>query len=185
MTPPKCPFGLARPLRLRKDSGFRGRKMSDREPLIGPEDDPLIGLQGRIVALELMIVLRAARALAAEAGVTAGARLVLDKHLPVASGIGGGSADAAAALRLLCRAVAAGPRTARRSARLAAALGADVPVCLRNRPMRMGGVGEILRPRHRAAGMWDWCWSIPACRWRRSRCFARGPRAPYPTGGVA
>src|SRR4029077_20905455 len=49
------------------------------------------------------LVLRAARALAAEAGVTAGARLVLDKHLPVASGIGGGSADAAAALRLLCR----------------------------------------------------------------------------------
>ena len=49
------------------------------------------------------LVLRAARALAAEAGVPPGAHLVLDKHLPVASGIGGGSADAAAALRLLCR----------------------------------------------------------------------------------
>ena len=49
------------------------------------------------------LVLRAARALAAEAGVTSGGRLVLTKYLPVASGIGGGSADAAAALRLLCR----------------------------------------------------------------------------------
>ena len=49
------------------------------------------------------LVLRAARALAAVAGVPARARLVLHKNLPVASGIGGGSADAAAALRLLSR----------------------------------------------------------------------------------
>ena len=55
------------------------------------------------------LVLRAARALAAEAGVPAHARLVLEKHLPVASGIGGGSADAAAALRLLMPAVGLAP----------------------------------------------------------------------------
>ena len=49
------------------------------------------------------LVLRAARALASQCGVEAGAALTLEKNLPVASGIGGGSADAAAALRLLNR----------------------------------------------------------------------------------
>ena len=91
------------------------------------------------------LVLRAARALAAEAGVTAGAHLVLDKHLPVASGIGGGSADAAAALRLLCRLWRLAPQPAA-LARLAAGLGADVPVCLAGRAARMGGIGERLGP---------------------------------------
>ena len=91
------------------------------------------------------LVLRAARALAAEAGVTAGAHLVLDKHLPVASGIGGGSADAAATLRLLCRLWRLAPDPAA-LARLAARLGADVPVCLAGRAARMGGIGERLEP---------------------------------------
>ena len=91
------------------------------------------------------LVLRAARALAAAAGVAAGAHLVLDKHLPVASGIGGGSADAAAALRLLCRLWRVAPQPAA-LARLAAGLGADVPVCLAGRAARMGGIGERLEP---------------------------------------
>ena len=89
------------------------------------------------------LVLRAARALAASAEVTPRARLVLEKNLPVAAGIGGGSADAAAALRLLVRLwglrgipAAAGDWAAR--------LGADVPVCLASRPARLGGIGERL-----------------------------------------
>jgi 4-diphosphocytidyl-2-C-methyl-D-erythritol kinase len=88
------------------------------------------------------LVLRAARALAAARGVGAGAHLTLEKHLPVASGIGGGSADAAAALRLLGRLwdVAAA------DAALALTLGADVPVCLAGRAARMGGIGEVLSP---------------------------------------
>lgn len=82
------------------------------------------------------LVLRAARALGGR-----GARLVLEKNLPVASGIGGGSADAAAALRLLCRLWQLAPPDL---PGIALALGADVPVCLVRRPSRMGGVGELL-----------------------------------------
>lgn len=91
------------------------------------------------------LVLRAARALAAEAGVVPCGRLVLRKNLPVASGIGGGSADAAAALRLLCRFWRIAPTPAA-LARLASGLGADVPVCLAGHASRMGGVGEHLEP---------------------------------------
>ncbi len=85
------------------------------------------------------LVLRAARALAGAA--PARAALSLEKNLPVASGIGGGSADAAAALRALAAlwgvAVPAG---------LAVGLGADVPVCLQPIPRRMRGIGEVLEP---------------------------------------
>jgi 4-diphosphocytidyl-2-C-methyl-D-erythritol kinase len=88
------------------------------------------------------LVLRAARMLAASGGVPARGALELAKRLPVASGIGGGSADAAAALRLLCRAWHVNPELDG----IAIGLGADVSVCLRNRPMRMRGVGERLSP---------------------------------------
>ena len=89
------------------------------------------------------LVLRAARALADAAGIPPAARLVLTKNLPVASGIGGGSADAAAALRLLARlwSVTIAPE---RMADIAAGLGADVPVCLASRSLRMRGIGERL-----------------------------------------
>ena len=88
------------------------------------------------------LVLRAARALAEAAGVVPGARMELTKNLPVASGIGGGSADAGAALRGLARLWGVAPATKEQ----ALALGADVPVCLGSVPARMGGVGEILSP---------------------------------------
>ena len=91
------------------------------------------------------LVLRAARLLAEATGQQARGGLTLEKNLPVASGIGGGSADAAAALRLLCRMWQVQPDTAT-MARIASALGADVPVCLSDRPRRMGGVGEHLTP---------------------------------------
>jgi 4-diphosphocytidyl-2-C-methyl-D-erythritol kinase len=88
------------------------------------------------------LVLRAARGLGDLAGIRASGALVLEKNLPVASGIGGGSADAAAALRLLCRFWGVAPQLDG----LAEALGADVPVCLSGRPALMSGVGEILEP---------------------------------------
>ena len=69
----------------------------------------------------------------------------LEKNLPVASGIGGGSADAAAALRGLIRlfdlSVSGQDLTG-----LALQLGADVPVCLRQESSRMTGIGEIIEP---------------------------------------
>ena len=88
------------------------------------------------------LVLRAAHALTPT---NAGARLLLTKNLPVASGIGGGSADAAAALRLLCQ---LWHRTLpdKELAQLALGLGADVPVCLASHPARMSGIGEHLAP---------------------------------------
>jgi 4-diphosphocytidyl-2-C-methyl-D-erythritol kinase len=76
-------------------------------------------------------------------GTSPGAKLVLEKNLPVASGIGGGSADAAAALRLLSRFWGLGPDAA---GSLAAGLGADVPVCLAGTPALMSGIGEVLDP---------------------------------------
>lgn len=89
------------------------------------------------------LVLRAGRALAHASGVHAHGRLTLDKQLPVASGIGGGSADAAAALRLLSRVWNARlPEGEMRS--LALGLGADVPACLDSKPLRMSGIGEML-----------------------------------------
>jgi 4-diphosphocytidyl-2-C-methyl-D-erythritol kinase len=89
------------------------------------------------------LVLRAARALRDAAGVTLGAHITLDKRLPVASGIGGGSADAAAALRLLARLWRTDLPAAQMHA-IAAALGADVPACLVSRPCRGDGRGDVL-----------------------------------------
>jgi 4-diphosphocytidyl-2-C-methyl-D-erythritol kinase len=91
------------------------------------------------------LVLKAARLLHKEAGIERGARLRLLKRLPLASGIGGGSADAAATLRALARLWGVGlPRE--RFDEIALQLGADVPACFASRPARMGGIGERLTP---------------------------------------
>lgn len=69
----------------------------------------------------------------------------LEKHLPVASGIGGGSADAAAALHL-CGKAAGFAVISRAQYDAAAVLGADVPACLYSKPTWMTGTGAALRP---------------------------------------
>ncbi len=118
--------------------------------------DELAFTPGRVLALTLRgptavavggladnLVLRAAHALAERVESLKVGRFALSKRLPVAAGLGGGSADAAAALRLLARA----NRLALNDPRLmqaARATGADVPVCLDPRPRVMRGTGDVL-----------------------------------------
>lgn len=91
------------------------------------------------------IVIRAALALRAATGIEAGAHLTLVKEIPVAAGLGGGSADAAATLRALARLWRIG-RGAEGLDGLAQGLGADVPACLASAPVRARGVGERVEP---------------------------------------
>ena len=104
----------------------------------GPNAAPLAALGDNMV-------LQAARRLAEAAGVAAGAAITLTKRLPVAAGIGGGSADGAAALRGLCRLWRIDPPEAE-LARIGLSLGADLPVCLRGSPTLVSGIGDILEP---------------------------------------
>tara|TARA_R110000868_G_scaffold91679_3_gene254049 strand:+ start:2046 stop:2915 length:870 start_codon:yes stop_codon:yes gene_type:complete len=76
-------------------------------------------------------------------GVKTKAHVTLEKNLPVASGIGGGSADAAATLRLLCR-LHGREVEPHALATLGLCLGADVPVCLDTKPALMWGKGELI-----------------------------------------
>ena len=137
-------------------------------PLPGPSSDNL--------------VLRAARASRrARPRPATSARFHLVKRLPVAAGIGGGSSDAAAALRLLARlnGLSAAPiRACREAARLA---GADVPVCLDPRARMMRGRRRRARAAARACRRSLRFWSIPACRSRRRRCSGRSGSAPGET----
>lgn len=89
------------------------------------------------------LVWKAAELLRRETGTQAGARIRLVKKLPIASGIGGGSSDAATTLKLLNRLWGLDLPPARLAA-LGLSLGADVPVCLLARPAMMRGIGEQL-----------------------------------------
>lgn len=89
------------------------------------------------------LILKAARELAARFDRVLAGRFILDKQLPVAAGLGGGSSDAAAALRLLAEHNGISADDARLHA-AARATGADVPVCLDPKARMMRGIGEIL-----------------------------------------
>ena len=91
------------------------------------------------------LVVRAARLLAVRAGVPARARLRLEKRTPMGGGLGGGSADAAVALRLLARLWRCEERVGE-LAPLAAELGSDVPFFLCGGEAEVSGRGEIVRP---------------------------------------
>ena len=112
-------------------------------------DEPGLEVTGRfagaIAAGADNLVLRAQRAFAERFGAGGEGGFRLEKTLPVAAGIGGGSADAAAALRLLCRRHGQDAEGVEMMA-LAATLGADVPACLLSRPVRGVGRGDRLGP---------------------------------------
>lgn len=119
---------------------------------VGPGDGVTLTLKGPFAAALRdepaggNLVAKAARLLAAlSSRALPGARLTLEKALPVASGIGGGSADAAAALRLLCGFWDLRPDEAELH-RLALGLGADVPMCLASKTARVTGIGEDIVP---------------------------------------
>lgn len=114
------------------------------------------------------LVLRAVRLLAALAGREAVVRITLDKRIPVAAGLGGGSADAAATLHGLNRlwGLSLTPADLHR---VGAELGADLPVCLAGRTVRMRGIGDRLEP-------WDGLPVLPA--------LLVNPNLPLATGAV-
>ena len=112
----------------------------DRLALSGPFADALAGEDPAD-----NLVMRAARRLSARLGIDETLSITLDKRLPVAAGIGGGSADGAALLRLLCDRHGVAADDPRVTA-LAADLGADVPACLASVTLRGDGRGDELVP---------------------------------------
>ncbi len=113
---------------------------------LGDASAATVALRGAGVAgSDDNLVLRAARLFQEVFAGSVSGHFTLSKHLPVASGIGGGSSDAASALRLLCRANQI-PTTTPQVAAIARQLGADVPVCLEAKPRLMRGIGHELGP---------------------------------------
>jgi 4-diphosphocytidyl-2-C-methyl-D-erythritol kinase len=92
------------------------------------------------------LILRAAHAFFDSEPEARGGHFLLDKQLPVAGGIGGGSADAAAAVRLLARANESDPGWRARLWPALARLGADIPVCVEARASWVRGIGEKVAP---------------------------------------
>lgn len=122
-----------------------------------PADDLTLAIEGPfaegLACGPENLVLRAAQALRDLTGCGKGAAIRLGKNLPVASGIGGGSADAAATLRALCELWRLAPDE-RALLELTARLGADVPVCLAGRPSFVGGIGEEIAPARGLPSCW-------------------------------
>ena len=118
---------------------------TDGDVIEAQHDDELILTIGGPFAEGLLeednLVMKAANALRDAAGLGVGASLHLTKKLPIASGIGGGSADAAAALRLLTRLWKIDPEHA---ATVAPAIGSDVPACLLSMSAHGSGAGDEL-----------------------------------------
>ncbi|MPZ27027.1 MAG: 4-(cytidine 5'-diphospho)-2-C-methyl-D-erythritol kinase [Micromonosporaceae bacterium] len=110
---------------------------------------------GQLPLDESNLAIRAAQALAAHAGVPAHARLHLRKQIPLAGGLAGGSADAAAAL-VACDALWDLGLPRDELSRVAAGLGADVPFLLSGGTALGTGYGEQVSPVLARSGTWHW-----------------------------
>ena len=115
----------------------------DRLSLSGPFASAITGGSDNLVARARDGLRRLLQARGVEAPAVA---IHLEKNLPVASGIGGGSADAAATLRGLLRLWSAGGVGTDEIEALALSIGADVPMCMAGRPLIASGIGEKLSP---------------------------------------
>lgn len=146
---------LALHVRARRDDGYHDletlfafTRFADRL-VAEPADDWALEVAGEMAAAAGAgvdnLVLQAARAFADATGRPERFRFRLEKRIPVAAGLGGGSADAAAVLRLLDRVTGAGLGHDRLES-IGAALGADVPACVRSVTARGHGRGEQLQP---------------------------------------
>lgn len=125
---------------------------------VEPADELSLTIDGPYAATlgdqaESNLVLRAARALADHAGREPAARISLDKQLPVAAGLGGGSADAAATL-LALRELWGLSVTPDDLAALALTLGADIPICLYAGAAYISGIGERIGPAPHLPSAW-------------------------------
>jgi 4-diphosphocytidyl-2-C-methyl-D-erythritol kinase len=113
---------------------------ADDELLLDEVSGPFAVMMG---SLNDNLVIRAAKLLRTQANIKAGARIALIKNIPVAAGLGGGSADAAATLRALNQLWKLNwPHS--RLEELAAGLGADIPACIQSKPVIARGIGDIL-----------------------------------------
>jgi 4-diphosphocytidyl-2-C-methyl-D-erythritol kinase len=116
---------------------------------------------GELALDESNLVIRAAHALAARAGVPAHARLHLRKQIPLAAGLAGGSADAAATL-VACDTLWDLGLSREELSQVAAALGADVPFLLSGGTALGTGYGQQISPVLARGGTWHWVAALPA-----------------------
>jgi 4-diphosphocytidyl-2-C-methyl-D-erythritol kinase len=130
------------------------------------------------IAPHAELATRAARALAREVDRSDGVALSIRKRIPPASGLGGGSSDAAAVLRALARLWMIDDATTVR--RVAATIGSDVPFFLDGPAAEVRGRGEDVRAI--SGGPWDGVLVLPRCRVSTDEAFARLPREAWSDG---
>ena len=118
------------------------------------------------------LVLRAARRFCQETGISVGGRFVLSKQIPAGGGLGGGSSNAAATLKLLNH-IHHKPLTEKKLSDLALDLGSDVPFFLKGGCQLGSGRGEVLKPAHAPANLRGGFLIVPPIGLSTGQVFSR------------